>query len=168
MGFSCTENKPSVQQVIATSDYLSEAMPNYLGRHIIAEFFQADMDRLNGAPELEAAMRAAAEHAGATILCSHSHFFEPHGVSAVVIISESNLCIHSWPEFGYAACDFFTCGDAVNPWKSFEYLMDYLKAKKVNASELQRGNTQLITDFKPPGYEQMAAGNTPVFSPIVK
>jgi S-adenosylmethionine decarboxylase len=100
------------------------------------------MDRLNGAPELEAAMREAAEHAGATILCSHSHFFEPHGVSAVVIISESNLCIHSWPEFGYAACDFFTCGDAVNPWKSFEYLMKYLKAKKVNASELQRGNTE--------------------------
>ena len=136
-------------QVIANYDFDCK----HLGRHVIAEFFQADMDRLNGAPELEAAMRAAAEHAGATILCSHSHFFEPHGVSAVVIISESNLCIHSWPEFGYAACDFFTCGDAVNPWKSFEYLMDYLKAKKVNASELQRGNTQLITDFKPPGYE---------------
>jgi S-adenosylmethionine decarboxylase len=139
--------KEVVTQVAGEKPYFEinekgEVIPNYefdckhLGRHVIAEFFQADFDRLNDAAALEVAMKDAATHAGATILCSHSHFFEPHGVSAVVIISESNLCIHSWPEFGYAACDFFTCGDAVNPWKSFEYLMDYLKAKKVNASEL--------------------------------
>jgi len=43
-----------------------------------------------------------------------------------VIIQESNLCIHTWPEFGYAAADFFTCGDTVSPWKSFDYLKKYL------------------------------------------
>lgn len=144
MGFSCTENKPSVSQVIATSDYLSEAMPNYLGRHIIAEFFQADFDALNDAPKLEKAMEEAAVAAGASVLSSHKHFFEPHGVSAVIIIQESNLCIHTWPEFGYAAADFFTCGDTVNPWKSFEYLKNFLKAAKFNCMELQRGSTELI------------------------
>jgi len=88
----------------------------------------------------------AAKHAGATILSSHNHFFEPHGVSAVVIIQESNLCIHTWPEFGYAAADFFTCGDTVNPWKSFEYLKDYLKSKKFNSMNIQRGSTILINN----------------------
>jgi hypothetical protein len=86
MGFSCNETKPSVSEVIKTSEYLSEARPNYLGRHIIAEFFQADFDALNDAPKLEKAMEEAAVAAGAEVLSSHKHFFEPHGVSAVIII----------------------------------------------------------------------------------
>jgi S-adenosylmethionine decarboxylase proenzyme len=91
-------------------------------------------------------MCKAALASGATILSSHKHFFSPHGVSSVVIVQESNLTIHTWPEFGYAAADFFTCGDTVNPWKAFEYLKEYLKAKKFNAMELQRGSSQLIND----------------------
>lgn len=91
---------------------------------------------MNKADELCEAMEKAASVAGATILSSHKHFFEPHGVSSVVIIQESNLCIHTWPEFGYAAADFFTCGDTVNPWKSFESLKDYLKAQRFNCMEL--------------------------------
>lgn len=121
---------------------------NYLGRHIIAEFFQADFDALNKPEELCEAMCHAAKVAGATILSSHKHFFEPHGVSCVVVIQESNLCIHTWPEFGYAAADFFTCGDTVNPWKSFDSLKEYLKAKKYNCMELQRGSTEMIKDDK--------------------
>jgi S-adenosylmethionine decarboxylase len=54
------------------------------------------------------------------------------------------LCIHTWPEFGYAAADFFTCGPEVNPWKSFDFLKDYLKAKKSHSMEIKRGNTKLI------------------------
>jgi S-adenosylmethionine decarboxylase proenzyme len=73
-------------------------------------------------------MCEAARVAGATILSSHAHYFEPHGVSSVVIIQESNLCIHTWPEFGYAAADFFTCGDSVNPWNCFDHLKSYLQA----------------------------------------
>jgi len=119
---------------------------SFLGRHIIAEFFNADFDALNKGKELCEEMCNAAKHAGATILSSHQHTFEPHGVSSVVIIQESNLCIHTWPEFGYAAADFFTCGDTVNPWKSFDYLKDYLKAKKYNCMELQRGATQLMKE----------------------
>jgi len=147
-GFACTEAKEEnkVQEVIKSSEYLSEAQPNFLGRHIIAEFFQADFDALNDAPKLEAAMEEAAKAAGASVLSSHKHFFEPHGVSAVIIIQESNLCIHTWPEFGYAAADFFTCGDTVNPWKSFEYLKNFLKATKFNCMELQRGSTELINN----------------------
>ena len=71
-------------------------------------------------------MQNATKAAGATMLSSHKHFYSPHGVSAVVIIAESNLCIHTWPEYGYAAADFFTCGDTVDPWKAFEVLKEFL------------------------------------------
>ena len=104
-------------------------------------------------------MQAAAKHAGATILSSHKHFFEPHGVSSVVIIQESNLCIHTWPEFGYAAADFFTCGDTVDPWKSFEFLKDYLKAQRFNCMELRRGSTALINNPKLLDDKVRASGN---------
>lgn len=67
----------------------------------------------------------------------------------MVIIQESNLCIHTWPELGYAACDFFTCGHEVNPWKSFEYLKTYLKAAKCNSMEVNRGSKMLINN---PGF----------------
>ena len=98
---------PNVSDVIKTA--VAHSQQGYLGRHIIAEFFQADFDALNKSKELAEAMQAAAKAAGATVLSSHDHFFEPHGVSCVVIIQESNLCIHTWPEFGYAAVDLFTC-----------------------------------------------------------
>jgi S-adenosylmethionine decarboxylase len=75
---STVEQNKQQQQVPADSPYL--------GRHIIAEFFQADFDALNKGPELEEAMKQAALAAGATILSSHQHTFEPHGVSSVVII----------------------------------------------------------------------------------
>ena len=97
-----------------------------MGTHIIAEFFEADYDALNNDEEIVKAMIKGTEAAGAHALSSHKHFFEPHGVSAVVIIMESNLCIHTWPEFGYAAADFFTCGDTVKPWKAFDILKEFL------------------------------------------
>jgi S-adenosylmethionine decarboxylase len=119
---------------------------DFLGRHIVAEFFEANFDALNDAPKLEAAMNEAALASGATILSSHQHFFEPHGVSCVVIIQESNLCIHTWPEFGYAAADFFTCGEHTEPWKSFEFLKKFLQAKSYNCLEFDRGSTSTIKE----------------------
>jgi len=119
---------------------------SFLGRHIIAEFFEADKEALSNGDKLCEAMNEAAKAAGATILSSHQHFFEPHGVSCVVIIQESNLCIHTWPEYGYAAADFFTCGEHTEPWKSFEFLKTFLKAKSFNCLEFDRGSTATIKE----------------------
>jgi spermidine synthase len=94
----------------------------------------------------------AALAAGATILSSHAHRAEPHGVSSVVIIEDSNLCIHTWPKFGYAVADFFTCGDTVDPWAAFEHLRKYLKAARHNVAELKRGNSEQIN--KPEMFNQ--------------
>ena len=70
---------------------------HYLGKHIVAEFFDANNEILNNPTLIEKIMCDAATKAGALILSSHKHIFDPHGVSCVVIIQESNLCIHTWP-----------------------------------------------------------------------
>jgi len=88
---------------------------------------------------LKGILPAAASEAGATVLGESFHQFEPHGVSGVVIIAESHLFIHTWPECGYAAVDIFTCGDSVQPEKAVQILISKLGAKNHSILEIQRG-----------------------------
>ena len=93
---------------------------NSLGRHILVEFFGCSPEILNNVSVIESSMLVAAQEAGATVINSTFHHFSPFGVSGVVVIQESHLAIHTWPEYRYAAVDLFTCGDTVNPWISFD------------------------------------------------
>ena len=113
-----------------------------LGRHILAEFFQCDSEILNDTAKIEKLMCDAAEKCGATIVESVFHTFSPFGVSGVVVIQESHLAIHTWPEYGYAAVDVFTCGDTVDPWVAAEYLKESLASKEVTTVELTRGEVK--------------------------
>jgi S-adenosylmethionine decarboxylase proenzyme len=67
------------------------------------------------------------------------HKFNPHGISGVVVIQESHLTIHTWPEYGYAAVDVFTCGQTVDPWDAFFYLNREFDAESNTTMELKRG-----------------------------
>lgn len=111
-----------------------------LGRHILVEFFGCSSEILNEVSTIETGMVDAAEKAGATVINSTFHHFSPYGVSGVVVIQESHLAIHTWPEYQYAAVDLFTCGDAVNPWVSFDYLKQVFKAQNYSALEMRRGS----------------------------
>jgi S-adenosylmethionine decarboxylase proenzyme len=84
-------------------------------------------------------MMMAAIDCGATIMGESFHRFEPQGVSGVVVIAESHLSVHTWPEYGYAAIDVFTCGTTVEPEKAAEVLIDKLRAKSHSLMEIQRG-----------------------------
>ena len=84
-------------------------------------------------------MIAAAKAARATVMESAFHRFEPQGVSGTVILAESHLSIHTWPEKGYAAMDFYTCGDHTDPWLACEHAAKALRAKSVLATEFKRG-----------------------------
>ena len=81
----------------------------------------------------------AAREAKATIMESAFYRFEPQGVSGTVILAESHLSIHTWPEKGYAAMDFYTCGDHTDPWLACEYAAQHLGAKSMLTTELKRG-----------------------------
>jgi len=114
-----------------------------LGSHILVEFTNCKSDVLNDVTAIEAAMVQAAQVAGATVINSTFHHFSPWGVSGVVVIQESHLAIHTWPEYKYAAVDLFTCGDTVDPWVSFEFLKNAFGAN-YSALEMNRGSTQVI------------------------
>ncbi|MEE8576640.1 MAG: adenosylmethionine decarboxylase [candidate division Zixibacteria bacterium] len=110
-----------------------------LGRHLIAELTGCDCKILNNLPLLENSLNESVRRSGATIVKSVFHRYNPQGVSGVVVIAESHISIHTWPEYGYAAVDFFTCGDAVDPYKAHEYLKESLKAQEAHITELKRG-----------------------------
>ncbi|MCK5454668.1 MAG: S-adenosylmethionine decarboxylase proenzyme [Calditrichia bacterium] len=112
---------------------------NALGRHILAEFFNCDREILNDSGEIEILMKKAALACGATIISSVFHTFNPHGVSGVVVIAESHLAIHTWPEYGYAAVDVFTCGNLVDPNTAIQSVQNSVRADKMESKEFIRG-----------------------------
>lgn len=120
---------------------------NALGRHILVEFLNCKADVLNDVAAIEGAMVEAAQIAGATVINSTFHHFSPYGVSGVVVIQESHLAIHTWPEYRYAAVDLFTCGDSVDPWVSFEHLKKAFDAS-YSALEMNRGSTHIFKKGK--------------------
>jgi len=119
-----------------------------LGRHILVEYYNCDEDVLRDPAVIEQYMNEAAVRCGATIVQSVFHHFNPWGVSGAVIISESHLTIHTWPEYGYAAVDLFTCGD-INPWVGFDYLEKMLGSQKTESTEIPRGVTSKIQRYSP-------------------
>lgn len=114
-------------------------MTESLGAQILIEFTDCNVNKLNDLDFIRETMQEAARVAGATIITSSFRYFEPHGISGVVVIAESHLTIHTWPEYRYAAIDIFTCGQQVQPWKAFEFLKDVLEAKSFSTQEIKRG-----------------------------
>ena len=112
---------------------------NALGRHLLLELKGCDKEVLNDLSFLKSALLAAAEECGATVLGESFHRFSPQGVSGVVVIAESHLLIHTWPEYGYAAADIFTCGNSVQPEKAAELMIEKLEPESHSMIEIQRG-----------------------------
>ncbi|MBP6322364.1 MAG: S-adenosylmethionine decarboxylase proenzyme [Fusobacteriaceae bacterium] len=120
-----------------------------LGRHILVEFYNCNEEIMKDPILIEKFMNEAAKRANATIVNSVFHHFNPYGVSGAVIISESHLAIHTWPEYGYAAVDVFTCGDKINPWVAFDYLEKSFEADRSESVELPRGMVEKIKKYYP-------------------
>lgn len=110
-----------------------------LGRQILVEFYDCDKEVLNDVVAIRDAMMEGTRRSGATIVTDTFHAFSPHGVSGVVVIAESHVTIHTWPEYGYAAVDVFTCGETINPWVIQKHLEESFDSKKVSSMEMKRG-----------------------------
>jgi len=110
-----------------------------LGRHMLLELFDCDPEAINSLDVVKSSMVEAAKRAQATIVDVVFHEFNPFGISGVVVIAESHLAIHTWPEYRYAAVDVFSCGDALRPQVAADYLVEQLGAARASVVELQRG-----------------------------
>jgi S-adenosylmethionine decarboxylase proenzyme len=115
-----------------------------LGRHVLVEFYGCNSQNLNNKDELERMMKEAAVESGATIVSSVFHLFNPHGISGVVVIAESHLALHTWPEYNYAAVDLFTCGESVDPWIAFHKIKEELQAEQMFTMEVKRGQLHSV------------------------
>lgn len=114
-------------------------MEQALGRHILCEAAGCDRDVLDDRKAVERIMVDAALKTGAEVREVAIHKFSPQGVSGVVVISESHLAIHTWPELGYASIDVYTCGNTVDPWVAVDYMNSAFGATTVHATEYARG-----------------------------
>jgi len=110
-----------------------------LGTHIVCELSGCDARALTEVEHVKDVMVSAAREANATVMEVAFHRFQPQGVSGVVVIAESHLSIHTWPETGYAAMDFYTCGDHTDPWKACEYAAAKFGATSMRTTEVKRG-----------------------------
>ncbi len=109
-----------------------------LGRHLLLELRGCDRALLDDHEVVERSLRVAAEAAGATVVQAVFHRFSPQGVTGVVVLEESHFSVHTWPESGYAAADFFTCGDC-RPERAVSILRDAFRADDVEVMSLDRG-----------------------------
>jgi S-adenosylmethionine decarboxylase len=110
-----------------------------LGRHMLLELRGCNQAVLDDLKYLENALVSAAREAGATVIDQSFHQFAPQGVSGVVLIAESHLSLHTWPEHAYAAVDIFTCGTTVKIEVAADVLITKLGSRDPSVLEVKRG-----------------------------
>lgn len=131
-------NGPAIGIPTERTDYFIEEQGyRFAGHHFLVDLWGAS--RLDDLATVEAALREAAEAAGATILHVHLHKFTPNGgISGVIVLAESHISVHTWPEKGFAAFDVFMCGDA-RPHEAIPVLRRYFTPKEVQVNAVKRG-----------------------------
>ena len=133
-----------------------------LGRHLLLELYDCSSEVLNSLETVKTALVEAARRAEATIVDVVFHEFNPFGISGVVVIAESHLSIHTWPEYRYAAVDIFSCGTTLKPTEAAAYLVEQFGASRASCVEIKRGvfsaPGQLLNQ---PTQQEGAASNGP-------
>jgi S-adenosylmethionine decarboxylase proenzyme, Bacillus form len=112
-----------------------------IGKHVIADIrIDKNSPYLNNVNLVRELLYEAAKLANIKILDEKYVVFEnTGGISMILFIAESHISIHTWPEWGYAAIDIFTCGEKTNPWEAYMYIIRKLKPKYINVIEIKRG-----------------------------
>ena len=110
-----------------------------LGTHLLVELRDCNSAILKNLEEVRDALVSAAKEAKATIIDISFHEFNPFGISGMVVIAESHLSVHTWPEYNYAAVDIFTCGDVIKPEVAASSIIDRFECKNPSMVEMKRG-----------------------------
>jgi S-adenosylmethionine decarboxylase proenzyme len=114
-------------------------MSDPLGEHYLIELYECQNDALDNVQLVSETMLEAARLAGATIIDERFHKFSPQGVSGVIVIAESHLSIHTWPELGYAALDLFTCSHDLDMQQAMDLLKRVFSPGDVQVRYVPRG-----------------------------
>jgi S-adenosylmethionine decarboxylase len=111
---------------------------SHVSRHIIADITSEDPFLFDDTELILETLTLAAKEANATILKTAFHRFTPHGITAFLLLSESHISIHTWPELNKAAVDLYTCGDHTDPEAGLQMILTMLKARCLTRQQIQR------------------------------
>ena len=132
--------EPTAASPSSDADPASNAEPrSLLGRHLMLEVYDCPRNYLDSPDQIRQLLVDAASEAGATVIDTVFHRFTPQGVSGVVVIAESHLAIHTWPELGCAAIDMFSCSPQIDLSHIGEHLARQLRARRIDAKVVERG-----------------------------
>ena len=120
------------------STFSDEKKLNHQSKHFLLELYRCDCEKLNDESFLRCILNRAAKLANATVLNLISNKFEPQGVTAIALLAESHISIHTWPESNYSAIDIFTCGQKMLPEFASKYLIEALKAEEHSLRIIER------------------------------
>lgn len=110
-----------------------------IGIHIIADLKGVEARKISNVEEVKKIMEGAVKAGDLTKIRSHYHQFTPEGVSGIILIAESHLSFHTWPEYGLVTLDIFTCGPTEKAETAFEYIVDKVAPQTVEYKEIERG-----------------------------
>ena len=117
---------------------------SHQSKHFLLELYRCDCEKLNDESFLRCTLNRAAKLANATVLNLISNKFEPQGVTAIALLADSHISIHTWPESNYSAVDIFTCGTNMLPELASEYLIESLMAKEHSLRVIERNPPSLV------------------------
>ena len=120
------------------SSFNNEHQLSHQGKHLLLELYRCNYEKLNDESFLRCKLNRAAKLSKATVLNIISNKFEPQGVTAIALLAESHISIHTWPESNYSAVDIFTCGQNMMPELACQYLMEALKAEEHSLRVIER------------------------------
>ena len=118
---------------------------SHQSKHLLLELYKCDFEKLNDESFLRCTLNKAAKLAKATVLNMISNKFEPQGVTAIALLAESHISIHTWPESYYSAVDIFTCGQNMFPERASKYLIDTLEAEEHFLRVIERNPPATVT-----------------------
>jgi S-adenosylmethionine decarboxylase len=123
-------------------------MDKFLGHQTTVDFYGCKSDKISSCEFIENTLLKAAKILNLTVVNTTIHSFSPIGVSGVIVIEESHIAIHTWPEYNYIAIDFFTCNDAYNLKSGLDWLKEEFKAESISSKEIKRGSLKEIQAYK--------------------
>ena len=127
---------PKKNQIL--SSFINDQKLSHQSKHLLLELYRCNYEKLNDESFLRCTLNRAAKLAKATVLNLISNKFEPQGVTAIALLAESHISIHTWPESNYSAVDIFTCGQNMLPELASEYLIEALNAEEHSLRVIER------------------------------
>ncbi len=114
-------------------------MAKTLGLHILADLYGVEAERIDRVEDIRSLLETAVKVADLTKISSHYFQFQPHGATGVVLLAESHISIHTWPEHGLATVDVYTCGDPSKAYRAIDYIVSTLEPTRVDKQVHERG-----------------------------